>query len=118
MRDGFAFTHLVGVVAVLADKDVHGLLEALEPLLAEVVLTTNSSPRSLDADELAAVALDVFGSNRIEVVPRLPEALDTAVRLADEAAAELGGGAGVLVTGSVVTAADGRLLFGLRRGLR
>ena len=113
VRDGFAFTHLVGVVAVLADKDVHGLLEALEPLLAEVVLTTNSSPRSLDADELAAVALDVFGSNRIEVVPRLPEALETAVRLADEAAAELGGGAGVLVTGSVVTAADGRLLFGL-----
>lgn len=112
IQDGFTFTHLVGVVAVLDDKDAYGLLLALEPLLAEVVVTASSSPRALDADDLAAVAVDVFGSNRVEVVPRLPEAIEVAVERADEAAAELGGGAGVLVTGSVVTAADARLLLG------
>jgi dihydrofolate synthase/folylpolyglutamate synthase len=112
VQDGFAFTHLVGGVAVLADKDAAGLLAALEPLLAEVVVSSNSSPRGYDADELAAVAVDVFGADRVEVVPRLPDALDTAIRLADEAAADLGGGTGVLVTGSVVTAADARLLLG------
>lgn len=112
VREGFDFTHIVGLVAVLAGKDARGLLAALEPLLAQVVISTNSSPRALDADELAAIAVDVFGPSRVEVVPRLPDAVEVAIQLADEAAAELGGGAGVLITGSVVTAAEGRALLG------
>ena len=112
VRDGFDFTHLVGVLSVLGDKDARGLLEALEPLLAEVVVTRNSSPRAMDADELAAEAVDVFGEDRVEVVPRFSTAVETGIERADEANAALGGGAGVLVTGSVVTAADGRLLLG------
>lgn len=111
VRDSFDFTYLVGVLAVLRDKDVRGLLEAVEPLLSQVVITSNSSPRSMAADELAAVAVEVFGADRVEVALRFPDAVETAIQRADEAAAELGGGAGVLVTGSVVTAADGRLLF-------
>ncbi len=112
VRDGFDFTHVVGVVAVLADKDAYAMLVELEPLLAEIVVTTNSSPRVLDADELGEIAADVFGSERVEVVPELPAALDAGVRRADEAAARLGGGVGVLVTGSVVTVADARELLG------
>jgi len=112
VADGFEFTRLVGVVAVLGDKDARGLLEALEPLLAEVVVTRSSSPRALDPDALAAVAVEVFGTDRVQVAPRLSTALDAAIELADEAAAELGGGAGVLVTGSVVTAAEARALLG------
>jgi dihydrofolate synthase/folylpolyglutamate synthase len=112
VRESFGFTHLVGLVAVLADKDARGLLQELEPLLAEVVITANSSARSLDPDELAAGAVDVFGSDRVEVVPRLPDAVDAAVALADDAAARLGGGTGILVTGSVVTVADVRALTG------
>ncbi len=112
LQDGFEFTRLVGVVAVLADKDARGLLEALEPLLAEVVVTRSSSPRATDVDTLAAVAVDVFGADRVEVATRLADAIDVAVARADEAAAELGGGTGVLVTGSVVTAAEARALLG------
>lgn len=112
VRDGFDFTHIVGLVAVLAGKDARGLLEALEPLLAEVVISANSSPRALDPDELAAIAVEVFGPSRVEVVPRLPDAVEAAVQLADEAAGRLGGGAGILITGSVVTAAEGRALLG------
>lgn len=112
IADGFEFTRLVGVVAVLGDKDARGLLEALEPVLAEVVVTRSASPRALDPDALAAVAVEVFGADRVQVSPRLSAALDTAIELADEAAAELGGGTGVLVTGSVVTAAEARALLG------
>jgi dihydrofolate synthase/folylpolyglutamate synthase len=110
--DGFEFTRLIGVVAVLAEKDARGVLAALEPILAEVVVTRSSSPRAVDPDELAAVAVEVFGQDRVHVAARLSEALDVAVELADEAASELGGGAGVLVTGSVVTAAEARALLG------
>jgi len=110
--DGFEFTRLIGVVAVLAEKDARSVLAALEPILAEVVVTRSSSPRAVDPDELAALAVEVFGQDRVHVAARLSEALEVAVELADEAASELGGGAGVLVTGSVVTAAEARALLG------
>lgn len=109
IRDAFTFTRLVGVVAVLAGKDARGILEALEPVLAEVVVTQNSSSRTLPADELAADAVDVFGAERVEVVPRMDDALDTAITLAEEEG-DLGG-AGILVTGSIVTVGDARTLL-------
>jgi dihydrofolate synthase / folylpolyglutamate synthase len=108
--EAFAFDHLVGVVGVLADKDARGVLEALEPVLSEVVVTRSTSPRALDPDELAAVAVDVFGADRVEVEPLLADALDRAVTLAEESSAEFGA-AGVLVTGSVVTAGEARALL-------
>lgn len=109
IHDAFTFTRLIGVIAVLAGKDARGILEALEPVLAEVVVTQNSSPRTLPADELAALAVDVFGADRVEVVPRMDDALDNAVTLAEEEGGL--GGAGVLVTGSIVTVGDARTLL-------
>ena len=58
----------------------------------------------------ARVAADVFGIDRVEVVPLLPDALDRAITLAEESGAELGA-AGVLVTGSVVIAGEARALL-------
>jgi dihydrofolate synthase/folylpolyglutamate synthase len=84
------------------------MLELLEPAVAQVVVTRNSSPRAMNADELGALAMEVFDPERVEVVPRLDDAIEAAVRIAEED--ELGGG-GVLVTGSVVTAADARRLL-------
>lgn len=108
LADSFAFSRLVGVVAVLADKDVIGILEALEPALDAVVVTQNSSPRALPVDELAAAAVEAFGAERVEVEPRLDDAIEAAVRLAEEDAAL---GAGVLVTGSVLTVGEARTLL-------
>ncbi|MFC4035441.1 bifunctional folylpolyglutamate synthase/dihydrofolate synthase [Streptomyces polygonati] len=106
----FAFTHLVGVVAPSADKDVRGLLEAFEPVFSEVVVTSNSTSRSMDVDALAAVAVEVFGDDRVQVEPRLDDALEAAITLAEEEGEYAG--AGVLVTGSVVTVGEARLLLG------
>jgi dihydrofolate synthase/folylpolyglutamate synthase len=113
LGEAFAFTRLVGVVAVLSDKDAFGLLETLEPALDAIVVTTNSSPRALPATDLAEVAIDVFGEDRVEVVERLDEALDAAVRLAEIDPDLIGapGGIGVLITGSVVTVGEARRLL-------
>ncbi|MCU0266137.1 MAG: bifunctional folylpolyglutamate synthase/dihydrofolate synthase, partial [Actinomycetia bacterium] len=108
LTEEFAFDRLVGVVAVLADKDARGILEALEPVLTDLVVTRTSSPRALDPDRLAEVAVEVFGADRVSVAPRLADALDEAVALAEDPAL---GGAGVLVTGSVVTAGEARRLL-------
>ncbi len=111
IEDAFDFRRLVGVVAVLADKDARAMLERLEPVLDELVVTQNSADRTLAADELAAVAVDVFGPERVTVEPRLDDAIETAVRLAEQSPDDLLTGAGVLITGSVITAGEARTLL-------
>lgn len=108
VQESFTFTRLIGVLAVLGDKDVAGLLEELEPVFDEVVVTRNTSPRCLAPAELAVVAGDIFGEHRVTAVSSLPQALDEAATLAERD----GVGGGVLATGSVVTAADVRMLLG------
>lgn len=112
--EAFRFTSLVGVLAVLGDKDARGMLEVLEPALAAVVVTQNGSPRALPVDALRGLAEEIFGTDRVAAQDRLDDALDSAVARSEADAAELGGlgGAGVLVTGSVVTAAEARALLG------
>ncbi|NJP97119.1 bifunctional folylpolyglutamate synthase/dihydrofolate synthase [Nonomuraea sp. FMUSA5-5] len=109
LHEAFDFAKVIGVVAVMRDKDVEALLELLEPILEEIVVTRNSSPRSLSAEELAALALPLFGEERVHVVERLDDAIDRAIGIAD-AEGEFSG-TGVLITGSVVTAGDARLLL-------
>jgi len=109
--EAFDFRRLVGVVGVLADKDARAMLSVLEPVLDEIVITQNSSPRADPADQLAAVAVEVFGAERVTVEPRLDDALETAVRLAEESPDGVLSGAGVLVTGSVITAGEARTML-------
>ncbi|WP_049567857.1 bifunctional tetrahydrofolate synthase/dihydrofolate synthase [Streptomyces sp. SBT349] len=112
ISEAFGFSRLIGVVGASEGKDVRGLLEAFEPVFSEVVITRNASHRAMDVDRLAAVAVEVFGEDRVQVEPRLDDALDAAIALAEEEHEYAG--AGVLVTGSVITAGEARLL--LRKG--
>ncbi|KAB2339224.1 bifunctional folylpolyglutamate synthase/dihydrofolate synthase [Actinomadura rudentiformis] len=109
VTEAFDFNRLVGVFAAFADKDVAGMLDQLEPVLAELVVTRNSSPRSLPAEELAEIAEGIFGADRVHVSPRLDDAIDRAIGLAEETGEYQG--AGVLITGSVVTVGDARTLL-------
>lgn len=106
----FDFARLIGVLSIFADKDATGILTALEPYLTEVVITQNSSPRALDAYDLAETARDIFGEERVHVADNLPGAYAQAVELAEDA--EVQSGSGIIITGSVVTAGDARALFG------
>jgi dihydrofolate synthase/folylpolyglutamate synthase len=112
LTEAFTFSGLVGVLAVSMDKDVAGILDELEPVISELVVTRNSSSRSMDPETLAELASEVFGPDRVRLAERLDEALEIAVGLADDAAGADGlGTSGVLVTGSVITAGDARLLL-------
>jgi dihydrofolate synthase/folylpolyglutamate synthase len=119
IRDSFTFDPLVGVVGMMADKDVEGVLSELEPVFSEVVCTQSSIARALPAEELAVVARDLFGEHRVRVAPRLDDALEEAVTLAETGGArgESIGSGGVLVTGSVITVGEARTLL-MRRGSR
>lgn len=111
IRESFDFTRLVGVVGCVRGKDVPGMLAELEGICAELVVTQNSSPRAMPADELGALAVEVFGAHRVSVSPLLPEALESAIELAEAGPDDALGGSGVLVTGSVVTAGEARTLL-------
>jgi dihydrofolate synthase / folylpolyglutamate synthase len=110
--EAFQFRRLVAVFAVMADKDATGMLEMLEPAVDDLVVTQNSGVRGLPADELAAAAVPIFGPDRVTVEPRLDDAVEAAVQIAEEdpVAGDIAG-AGVLVTGSVVTVGEARTLL-------
>jgi dihydrofolate synthase/folylpolyglutamate synthase len=113
LGESFAFSRLVGVIGVLADKDALGILEQLEPALEAVVTTASASPRAMSAEDLGELARDVFDEDRVEVAPHVGDALEAAFRLAESDADLIGapGGVGVLVTGSVVTVGEARRLL-------
>src|SRR5690606_19225322 len=110
LQEEFAFRRLIAVVGVLDDKDAPGMLELLEPIADAVVCTRNSSARSMPAERLGEIAAGIFDAERVRVEPSLPDAIETAVALA-EADADEPTGSGIVITGSVVTAADARALL-------
>ncbi|MEO8557078.1 MAG: folylpolyglutamate synthase/dihydrofolate synthase family protein [Actinomycetota bacterium] len=112
IEDAFNFAKLVGVIAILEDKDATAILEMLEPVLNEVVITRTTSPRAMRPDRLGRLAAEIYGDDRVTVIDNLPDALDRAAALADE-----GGVSGaVLATGSIITAAEVRMLLGRTDG--
>jgi dihydrofolate synthase/folylpolyglutamate synthase len=119
LTEAFTFTDLVAIIAVSEDKDVSGILDELEPVASHLVVTTNSSARSMRTATLAATATEIFGPDRVTVAERLDDAIELGVALADEADAVGEGGpgkAGVLITGSVITAGDARVLLADKAG--
>ena len=112
IEDTFNFAKLVGVIAILEDKDAAAILEILEPVLNEIVISRTTSPRAMRPDRLGRLAAEIYGEDRVTVIDNLPDALDRAAALADE-----GGVSGaVLATGSITTAAEVRMLLGRTDG--
>ena len=108
VTEAFAFAPLIGVVAMMADKDVDGVLEVFAEELATVVCTTVAgTDRALPPDALARRAAEVLGPDRVRVAATMADAIELAVGLADEA----GPGAGVLIAGSVIAAGQARALL-------
>ena len=108
MQSEFTFDEVTGIVALMADKDALGILHELEPILNQVIVTTNSSERSMSVAELNKLATQVFGADRVFAEETLPAAIDRAVKdanrpLSDESLA-------ILITGSVVTVGEARMV--------
>ena len=109
IAEAYSFNPLIGVVGVMADKDADGLLRTYADVMDHIVVTqVASTSRGLPAEDLGSLAAEAFGPDRVTVVPRLDDAIEAAVALAD---AEGAGVAGVLITGSVVLVGEARNLL-------
>jgi len=106
IQSEFTFDDVTGIVALMADKDALGILQALEPVMNQVIVTTNSAARSMSVRDLEGLATQVFGADRVFAQPTLADAIDKAIKdsvrpLSEESLA-------ILITGSVVTVGEAR----------
>jgi dihydrofolate synthase / folylpolyglutamate synthase len=85
LTESFRFSRLVAVAAVLKEKDAAGMFRALADVVDDFVITAAPSARGTDPDELARVAVEVVGADRVIVEPDVERALETARELAEDA---------------------------------
>lgn len=104
MDEAFAFAPQFAVWGMMADKDIPTTLALLEPEVQMIVVAQANTPRAMKAEKLGALAVAIFGEDRVIVEPSLPNAIERAVQLADEA----GPGAGILIAGSSFLAGEAR----------
>ena len=112
----FDFELVVGVVAVLADKDVAGILKNLSATLDYLVITENGSTRVMNKDELAKIASQYFKAEQVEIIGDMNSAITYAIEKVALFNQVNDGVAAVVITGSVATAGMARsIIKGLAR---
>ena len=107
----FDFETVIAVVAVLGDKDAAGILAQLTEVADYLILSENSSPRALGANELAKIAGQFFTPEQIEIIPELRGAITYATEKANLSNQVNDGVSAVLITGSVTTAGDAKSIL-------
>lgn len=108
IREAFPCRPLIGLVAMMRDKDIDRVMGLLAAELDEIVVTTVADdPRAVGVDEIAEVASDYFPSGRVHTAPGVEVGLRTARGLGQVAGEQ----ATVLVIGSVHLAGKVRFLI-------
>ncbi len=105
----FTFDEVIGVVASFGDKDVRGILLELEPIMNEIIVTANSSPRAMKLSALEKLANEIFGKDRVSAIETLGAAIDQAIKDAKRPLSD--DSVGVLITGSVITVGESRTII-------
>ena len=111
LEESFPGTRVL-VFSVMADKDVEGLLSVLEPHFHSVVVTEMNNERAMPSDEIAEIARDVFGDDRVALEPNLDSAIVFAADVAESVNPEEVTTPSVVVMGSVILAAEARAVMG------
>jgi dihydrofolate synthase/folylpolyglutamate synthase len=99
LKSQFSAKPLVGLVAVLSDKDVAGVFNELAGCFERLVVTESSSNRSLEISKLEPIASEQSGT-KAEAITGVREALERARTIASEIDGM------VVVTGSISLVGD------------
>lgn len=112
----FDFELVVGVISVLADKDVAGILKNLSAVLDYLVITENDSSRVMKPNLLAKMASEFFKEEQIEIIGDMNSAITYAIKKVVLFNQVNEGVGAVVITGSVATAGMARsIVKGLAR---
>ena len=99
MKTSFGAPETVAIISILADKDAHALLEALEDCAKTFVITQSSSPRAIEVEKLAQIAKEIFGEDRVRTSSNALTSMTLARQLVST-------GGAILVTGSITLVGD------------
>ena len=91
----------IGVVSILGDKDAVGILRGLSDCFDEIVVTASTSPRALSPEQLADLAAEIFGEERVQLAATPVAALALARELVTDPRA-----GAIVVTGSITLVGD------------
>ena len=99
LMTSFSFDRLICVVGILQEKDVVGIIEALDPVVDHFVVTQSQSDRAISVPYLADIVASIAGPDRVDSRANALEALDRAHELAQEEG-------GIVITGSITLVAE------------
>ena len=108
IQNEFTFDEVIGIFAAMGDKDVEGALVELEKVMDSIIVTKNSSTRSMSVSDVESLATKIFGAERVFTADTLDAAIDKAIKDSVRPLSE--DTLGILITGSVVTVGEARTL--------
>ena len=94
LMGSFSFPRLICVLGILQQKDVIGIVEALDPVVDHFVVTQSQSDRAISVSDLADAVSAIAGPDRVDSRGDADSALERAKELS-------GFDGGVIVTGSI-----------------
>ena len=94
LMGSFSFPRLICVLGILQEKDVVGIVEALDPVVDHFVVTQSQSDRAISVSDLADAVATVAGPDRVDSRATVGDAVERARELA-------GAEGGVIITGSI-----------------
>ncbi len=108
IQSEFTFDEVIGIFAAMGDKDVQGALIELEKVMDSIIVTKNSSTRSMPVADVEALATKIFGADRVFAADTLEAAIEKAIKDSVRPLSE--DTLGILITGSVVTVGEARTI--------
>lgn len=108
IQNEFTFDEVIGIFAAMGDKDVQGALVELEKVMDSIIVTKNSSTRSMSVADVESLATKIFGAERVFTADTLDAAIDKAIKDSVRPLSE--DTLGILITGSVVTVGEARTI--------
>lgn len=108
IQNEFTFDEVIGVVAAMGDKDVQGAIVEFEKVMDSIIVTKNSSSRSMPVAEIEKIARSIFGADRVFAADNLEEGIEKAIKDSVRPLSE--DTLGILITGSVVTVGEARTI--------
>lgn len=108
IQNEFTFDEVIGIFAAMGDKDVQGALVELEKVMDSIIVTKNSSARSMAVADVEQLATKIFGADRVFAAETLDAAIEKAIKDSVRPLSE--DTLGILITGSVVTVGEARTI--------
>jgi dihydrofolate synthase/folylpolyglutamate synthase len=112
LNSEFDFQRVIGVIGVMADKDVAGLIDEAKKGLDLFIASQNSSTRAMPTAQLAAIAGEFIPDKSLVIAESdLKHAIQSAIQQATDIENTSDSNAAVLITGSVVTAGEAKTIL-------